>query len=131
MTVSSCLPPSLPLNHYLDNFFRVVPADVDSSYPVHLLALSCKALGLNLSPSKTFYDTTKLEILGIKVDTEALMLGITDTCRSSILGTIESLLLSQCISLLQLQHISGLLQFVTQVAPLSCAHLGQLHITLR
>lgn len=129
--VSSCLPPGLPLNHYLDNFFRVVPAGEDSSRPVRLLALTCKALGLALSPSKTFFSTKKLEVLGIEIDTEALTIGITDTHRSSFLCTIQDLLQSNRVSLLQLQHISGLLQFVTQMAPLGRAYLGRLYAALR
>ncbi|SAM85244.1 uncharacterized protein UBRO_20884 [Ustilago bromivora] len=125
--VSSCLPPGLPLNHYLDDFFGAVPAGEDSSRPVRLLALTCKALGLDLSPSKTFFGTKKLEVLGIEINTEALTIRITDTHRSSILCTIQDLLQSNRVSLLQLQRISGLLQFVTQVAPLGRAYLGRLH----
>ncbi|SYW83693.1 uncharacterized protein UHO2_06889 [Ustilago hordei] len=115
--VSSCLPPGLPLNHYLDDFFGAVPAGGDSSRPVCLLALTCKALGLDLSPSKTFFSSKKLEVLGIEINTEALTIGITDMRRSSILRTIQDLLQSSQVSLLQLQRISSLLQFVTQVAP--------------
>ncbi|SPC63381.1 uncharacterized protein UHOD_12337 [Ustilago sp. UG-2017b] len=129
--VSSCLPSSLPLSHYLDDFFGMVPAGKDTSHPVRMLAIACKALGLNLSPSKTLFGTTKLEILGIEVNTEALTLGITDQRRSSILCTIEALLQPGRLSLLQLQHISGLLQFVMQVAPLGCVHLGRLYAALR
>ncbi|SYW78123.1 uncharacterized protein UBRO2_02315 [Ustilago bromivora] len=129
--VSSCLPPGLPLNHYLDDFFGAVPAGEDSSRPVRLLALTCKALGLDLSPSKTFFGTKKLEVLGIEINTEALTIRITDTHRSSILCTIQDLLQSNRVSLLQLQRISGLLQFVTQVAPLGRAYLGRLYAALR
>ncbi|SPC66991.1 uncharacterized protein UHOD_11451 [Ustilago sp. UG-2017b] len=128
--VSSCLPSSLPLSHYLNDFFGTVLAGEDSSHPVRMLTIACKALGLNLSPSKTFFGTTKLEILGIEVDTEALTLGITNQRRSSILHTIEALLQPGRVSLLQLQHISGLLRFVTQVAPLGCVHLGHLYAAL-
>ncbi|SOV04523.1 uncharacterized protein UDID_17109 [Ustilago sp. UG-2017a] len=128
---SSCLPSSLPLSHYLDDFFGTVLAGEDSSHPVRMLTIACKALGLNLSPSKTFFGTTKLENLGIEVDTKALTLGITNQRRSSILHTIEALLQPGRVSLLQLQHISGLLRFVTQVAPLGCVHLGHLYAALR
>ncbi|SYW80117.1 uncharacterized protein UBRO2_03385 [Ustilago bromivora] len=78
--VTACLPTDWPINHYLDDTFSAIPVlhTVHALLPVHTLALAANALGLQLSPKKTFGASTKLEVLGVKIDTVAQTVGITN-----------------------------------------------------
>ncbi|SYW86118.1 uncharacterized protein UBRO2_05838 [Ustilago bromivora] len=64
----SCLPTNWPVNHYLDDTFGAIPV-LDALLPIHTLTLAVNALGLQLSPKKTFGASIKLEVLGIEIDT--------------------------------------------------------------
>ncbi|SOV09941.1 uncharacterized protein UDID_19582 [Ustilago sp. UG-2017a] len=68
--VAACLPPDWPVGHYLNDTFGTVPASdtADALWPMHVLTLTAAALGLRLLPKKTFGNTTKLEILGIEIN---------------------------------------------------------------
>ncbi|SPO19921.1 uncharacterized protein UTRI_10013 [Ustilago trichophora] len=128
--VSSCTPH--PVFHYLDDFFGAVPANADNTcLPAQFLSLACKSLGFSLAREKTSFCVTKLEILGIEVDTVSQTVSITDTRRARILATCKSLLASPRVSLLHLQQIAGLLQFVSQVAPLGKVYIGRIYAALR
>ncbi|SPC61266.1 uncharacterized protein UHOD_11259 [Ustilago sp. UG-2017b] len=96
-----------PVDHYLDDFFGAVPAAGNPGQPLHALALACSALGLQLAPQKTFWNHTKLEILGIEVDTVRQCVGITIERRSRILDTIDNLLARCSARLIDWQHIAG------------------------
>lgn len=119
------------VNHYLDNFFGAVPAQDNPGGPLHSLELACAALGLQLSPLKTFSGTTRLEVLGIEFDTVQQMVGITAERKQRILAAIDHLLSCSSATLLDWQRIAGLLQFVSQVAPHTKAYLRRLYDAVR
>ena len=129
--VAACLPPDWPVGHYLDNTFGAVPASdtADTLWPVHVLALTAAALGLRLSPKKTFGNTTKLEILGIEIDSVAQTIGITNERRAR--NQCRSLLQRRSADLLDMQRIASLLQFVSQVFPCGKAFLRRLYDATR
>ncbi|SAM75287.1 uncharacterized protein UBRO_20276 [Ustilago bromivora] len=116
-----------PVDHYLDDFFRAVPAAGNPGQPLHALALACLALGLQLVPQKTFWNHTKLEILSIEVDTVRQCVGIIIECCSRILDAIDNLLAQCSAHLIDWQHIAGLLQFVSLVVPHGKVYLRRLH----
>ncbi|SYW73753.1 uncharacterized protein UBRO2_00028 [Ustilago bromivora] len=68
--VMACLPTNWPINHYLDDTFGAIPAShaAHTLLPIHTLALAANALGLRLSPKKTFGASTKLKVLGFSCD---------------------------------------------------------------
>ncbi|SAM82438.1 uncharacterized protein UBRO_20669 [Ustilago bromivora] len=115
--VAACLPTDWPVNHYLDDTFSTVPVShtAHTLLPVHTLALAVNALGLQLSPKKTFGASTKLEVLGVEIDTVAQTIGITDDQHHHILAQCRSLMQHHSADLLDMQQIAGLLQFVSQV----------------
>ncbi|CCF53689.1 uncharacterized protein (N-terminal fragment), partial [Ustilago hordei] len=127
--VASCLPPSWPINHYLDDTFSAVPAETPALalWPVRVLALAAAALGLRLSPKKTFANWTRLEILGVEIDSAVQTVGVTPECRALIIARCRTLLSRQTADLLDMQHIAGLLQFVSQVFPCGKAFLRWLY----
>ncbi|KAJ1029381.1 hypothetical protein NDA13_002632 [Ustilago tritici] len=61
--VAACLPANWPINQYLDNTFGAIPVlhATHTLLPVHILSLAANALGLWLSPKKTFGASTKLK----------------------------------------------------------------------
>ncbi|KAJ1040695.1 hypothetical protein NDA10_003378 [Ustilago hordei] len=127
--VASCLPNTWPVNHYLDDTFGTVPAEAAhlALLPVHTLALASTALGLRLLVKKTFTNLTHLEVLGIDIDSAAQTVGITSECRAHILSQCHHLLSRSTADLLDMQHITGLLQFVSQVFLCSKAFLRRLY----
>ncbi|SYW81879.1 uncharacterized protein UHO2_00383 [Ustilago hordei] len=118
-----------PVEHYLDDFFGAVPVASNPCQPLHSLTIACSALGLCLVPQKTFWDTTKLEVLGIEVDTVWQCIGITPKRRQRILDAITMLLAQRSAHLIDWQHIAGLLQFVSQVVLHGRAYLRRLYDT--
>ncbi|SOV04714.1 uncharacterized protein UDID_17171 [Ustilago sp. UG-2017a] len=116
-----------PVDHYLDDFFGAVPAGTDPGQPLHMLALACSALGLQLAPQKTSWGETKLEILGIEIDTIQQCVGITHERRLRILDAIVGLLARRSARLIDWQRIAGLLQFVSQVVPHGKAYMRRLY----
>ncbi|KAJ1597917.1 hypothetical protein NDA14_007430 [Ustilago hordei] len=118
---------SHPVEHYLDDFFGATPSTATADLPLHALALACHAFGLQLAPSKTSWNQTRLEILGIEVDTIRQTVGITVERRQRILDAIDHLLSRRSAHLLDWQRIAGLLQFVTQVVPHGKAFLRRLY----
>lgn len=81
-----------PIEHYLDDFFGTMPSSAAPGLPLHALALACSAFGLQLAPSKTSWNQTCLEILGIEIDTIRQTVGITVERRQRILNAIDHLL---------------------------------------
>ncbi|SYW85817.1 uncharacterized protein UBRO2_05819 [Ustilago bromivora] len=128
--VASCLPTAWPLNHYLNDTFGTVPAEACdlSLLPVCILALAAAALGLRLSTKKTFAGLTRLEILSIEFDSIAQTVGITAERRATILSQCQMLIQCSTVDLLDMQHISGLLHFVSQVFPCGKAFLHHLQL---
>ncbi|KAJ1019671.1 hypothetical protein NDA13_005898 [Ustilago tritici] len=79
--------------------------------PAHLAA----ALGFKISDKKTLWDMTKLEILGIELDSVAQTASITAQHRQCILQLCACIAERGRTLLLELQQVAGHLQFVTQV----------------
>ncbi|SAM80817.1 uncharacterized protein UBRO_20583 [Ustilago bromivora] len=92
--VAACLPTNWPVNHYLDDTFGTVPVShaVHTLLPIHILALAANALGLWLSPKKTFGTSTKLKVLGVEIDTVTQTIRITDNRCHRILAQCRSLM---------------------------------------
>ncbi|KAJ1031380.1 hypothetical protein NDA13_001119 [Ustilago tritici] len=131
--VAACLPANWPVNHYLDNTFGAVPVShaTHALLPVHILALAANALGLWLSPKKTFGASTKLKVLGVEIDTVTQTIGITNNRHHCILVQCHSLLQRRSADLLNMQQIASLLQFVSQVLLCGKAFLRCLYDTTR
>ncbi|SPO21466.1 uncharacterized protein UTRI_10045 [Ustilago trichophora] len=131
--VAACLPTGWPVNHYLDDTFGAVPASAAelALLPIHTLALAANTLGLRLSPKKTFGGVTKLEILGVEIDSVAQTVSISNIRRARILLQCQGLLQRRSADLLDMQRIAGLLQFVSQVFPCGQAFLRRLYDATR
>ncbi|SAM70039.1 uncharacterized protein UBRO_20369 [Ustilago bromivora] len=129
--VTACLPANWPINHHLDDAFSTVPVlhATHALLPIHILALAVNALGLWLSPKKTFSTSTKLKVLGVEIDTVTQTVRITNDQHHHILAQCCSLLQRHSADLLDMQWIASLLQFVSQVFPCRKAFLRRLYDT--
>ncbi|SAM81300.1 uncharacterized protein UBRO_20596 [Ustilago bromivora] len=103
--------------HYLDDFFGTSHPVFNASTPIQVLSVAVAVLCFRLSCKKTVWSTTRLEILGIKLDSVAQTASITDQCHQHILQLCQCIVIWDHASLLELQQVTGHLQFVTRVAP--------------
>ncbi|SYW86235.1 uncharacterized protein UBRO2_05955 [Ustilago bromivora] len=65
------------MSHYLDDFFGASDTTASPATPIQVFSLSAAVLGFKLSHKKMVWDTTKLEILGIELDSVAQTASIT------------------------------------------------------
>ncbi|SPO32026.1 uncharacterized protein UTRI_02583 [Ustilago trichophora] len=119
------------VSHYLDDFFGASDATADASTPIQVLSLAAAALGFKISQKKTLWSTTKLEVLGIELDSVAQTASITMQRRQRILQLCSRIIERGRASLLELQQVAGHLQFVTRVAPHGRAFLRRLYDAVR
>ncbi|SPO27262.1 uncharacterized protein UTRI_10379 [Ustilago trichophora] len=119
------------VSHYLDDFFGASDATADASTPIQVLSLAAAALGFKISQKKTLWSTTKLEVLGIELDSVAQTASITMQRRQRILQLCSRIIKRGRASLLELQQVAGHLQFVTRVAPHGRAFLRRLYDAVR
>ncbi|SPO29367.1 uncharacterized protein UTRI_10206 [Ustilago trichophora] len=119
------------VSHYLDDFFGASDASANPATPVQVLSLASAALGFRISRKKTLWDTTRLEVLGIELDSVAQTASITHQRRQRILQLCGRIVDRGRASLLELQQVAGHLQFVTRVAPHGRAFLRRLYDAVR
>ncbi|KAJ1039973.1 hypothetical protein NDA10_005022 [Ustilago hordei] len=115
------------VSHYLDDFFGASDPTSNASTPIQALSIVAAALGFRLSHKKTVWSTTRLEILGIELDSVAQTASITNQRHQHILGLCQRIIDQGRASLLELQQIAGHLQFVTRVAPHGCTFLRRIY----
>ncbi|KAJ1022693.1 hypothetical protein NDA18_005031 [Ustilago nuda] len=131
-SVTACSPLSHSgISHYLDDFYGASDATADPATPVQLLSLTAAALGFKISAKKTWWAATRLEILGIELDTVAQTASIIPQRRSRILQLCLHIVARGRASLLELQQVAGHLQFVTRVAPHGPAFLRRIYDAVR
>ncbi|SPO24216.1 uncharacterized protein UTRI_03484 [Ustilago trichophora] len=119
------------VSHYLDDFFGASDAAAPHAVPIQVLSLAAAALGFKISSKKTVWDTTRLEILGIKLDSVAQTASITQERRQRIITMCLRIIDRGRATLLELQQVAGHLQFVTRVAPHGRAFLRRLYDAVR
>ncbi|SAM62499.1 uncharacterized protein UBRO_20148 [Ustilago bromivora] len=75
--VSPLLTSHSDMSHYVNNFFGASDTTASPATPIQVLSLSAAALGFKLSHKKAVWDTTKLEILGVELDSVTQTASIT------------------------------------------------------
>ncbi|SNX86181.1 uncharacterized protein MEPE_04890 [Melanopsichium pennsylvanicum] len=115
------------VSHYLDDFFGASDPAANDATPVQALSIAASALGFKLSRQKTVWQTTKLEILGIELDSVAQTAAITPQRSQRIIQLCSRIVNRGRASLLELQQVAGHLQFVTRVAPHGRAFLRRIY----
>ncbi|KAJ1033410.1 hypothetical protein NDA13_001401 [Ustilago tritici] len=127
-SVSASLPSTHSgVSHYLDDFFGASDLTANPVMSIQLLSLTATALSFKISAKKTLWDTTKLEILGIELNSVAQTALITTQHRLCILQLCMHIVERGRASLLELQQVVGHLQFVTGIAPHGGAYLHRIY----
>ena len=103
------------ISHYLDDFFFVHKSKDKCLHLLCTFQNACDFIGFPYSQDKTFLPTTKLEYLGILIDTKEMLLKIPENKRRSIFDTINHLLTRRCCKVHKIQSICGSLNFLNRI----------------
>ena len=106
-----------PVWHYLDDFWTCGPAEPSHKCQTNLQLMlqTCSDLGFKVNPDKTVQPCTKLELLGIELDSENQQARISDERREEIMGLLLTWRSRKYCTKRQLQSLIGKLNFVCYV----------------
>ncbi|CEH19225.1 Reverse transcriptase domain [Ceraceosorus bombacis] len=118
------------VRHYLDDFFgcrsSLSKAQEDYSLTRKLLDLVGVKLHPPDTPGKDVPPATKVEVLGIQIDTVAFTLSLSDAKVDLTLNAIRRACCASLVGVKQLQSLAGLLSAATRVLPLGRPFLLEL-----
>ena len=117
------------IRHYLDDFLPIFQPR--TTLPVANAAISwCQSLGeqlgLNFQHEKTVMPCTCLEFLGLEIDTVSMEARLPDEKLGYLREILDSAIVLDSMSLMQVQELVGFLQFASQVIPHSRAFIRRL-----
>ena len=110
---------SAAITHYLDDFLAIFTA-ADRAAAIeyeHTFEAICRDLGLQIKIAKNCSGTT-VEFLGLIIDTIRMEARLPVDKKERGLQLIHNLVLQKSCSLLDLQRVTGLLNFLAKVVPL-------------
>ena len=116
------------ITHYLDDFlarFSAVDGERAQEYE-DIFARTCQTLGLKIKISKNASGTT-IEFLGLIIDTIKMEARLPKEKKDCGLVLITGLAAQKSCSLLDLQRVTGLLNFLAKVIPLGCTFCRRLY----
>jgi len=108
------------LRHYLDDFlpiFKPSTSAYEANAAVNWIEDTAKALGLSFQPKKTVRPTTRLEFLGLELDSESMEARLPNGKLAYLRETLVNWTTRSRCSLKEVQEIIGYLQFCAQVVP--------------
>lgn len=105
--------------HYLDDFLAVFRAAefTEAKEYEHSFAVTCHALGLEIKLSKNASGTV-IEFLGLVIDTVRMEARMPAEKKEKGLYLVTKLATQKSCTLLDLQRVTGLLNFLSKVVPL-------------
>jgi hypothetical protein len=102
--------------HYLDDSFTCGSAGSEECLMnIETMLLTCSACGVEVNPKKVVMPTTKLEFLGVVIDSEAMELSMSDARMSSVTCELNSWLGRKAGTKRELLSLIGKLVFLTRV----------------
>jgi hypothetical protein len=108
------------LRHYLDDFLPAFPPGTPlptASAAVHWCKTLGKRLGFCSQDSKTIKPCTKLEYVGLEIDTVAMEARLPKDKLDFLRDTLDDWIFKKAACLCELQELIGFLQFASQVIP--------------
>ena len=112
--------------HYLDDFFLVLPPGSDSQRPITIFATLCQELGLSIKESKS-EERYIASFAGIEIDTRRMVIRLPSNKLLKARTIVQSAMQQKSLPLVDLQRITGYLNFVSTVVPFGCTFLRRLY----
>ena len=112
--------------HYLDDFLVILPPAVDPNDYSTLYSTLCTEVGLTIKESKNEQGTSA-SFGGIEIDTEKMVIRLPEKKLLKAQKVVQTAIDQTSLSLLDLQRITGYLNFVATVVPLGRTFLRRLY----
>ena len=112
--------------HYLDDFFLVIPADARVEKYTTIFGTLCKELGIAIKDSKSEKGRIT-SFAGIEVHTTQMVIRLPTNKLLKPRAIVKSAMQQNSLSLLDLQSITGYLNFASTVVPLGRSFLHRLY----
>jgi hypothetical protein len=115
--------------HYLDDFMTILPPSSSTALVTATkddYKVISAELGIPPNDSKD-QDGTVVDLLGIEVDTNAMMARLSHAKRARAIELVTAILKEGSVSLHRMQQVTGLLSFCSQVVRLGRTHLRRLY----
>ena len=101
--------------HVLDDFMIMSETKQQCKLALKIFLYICEDIGVPIAPEKTFDPDTKMQFLGIDLDTEKMQASIPDDKVTKFIKIIEEILESKSVTLKKLQSLTGMLNFACGV----------------
>lgn len=120
---------SLPVSviHYLEDFFLVLPPRSQPEVYTGLFTSLCGEVGLCIKDSKS-EEGSRASFAGIEVDTRQMVIRLPSNKLLKARTIVQTAYAKRSLSLLDLQRLTGYLNFVSIVVPLGRTFLRRLYI---
>ena len=112
--------------HYLDNFLIVLPPGVDNSRCTEVFSTLCEQVGLSIKVAKNEEGTT-VSFAGIEFETSTMVIRLPPKKLHKARTLVQKATTSRSLSLLEIQQLTGYLNFVSKVVPLGRTFLRRLY----
>nr|XP_031860706.1 uncharacterized protein CI109_003749 [Kwoniella shandongensis]KAA5527778.1 hypothetical protein CI109_003749 [Kwoniella shandongensis] len=115
------------LFHYLDDFYGFTTSLESARWTMSLFFTICSCLGISVNQKKCLGPSTRLIILGIEVDTVAMVARLDSTRVERIRSELLDLIRRQTGSRKELESMTGQLNFACRVIPLGRSFLSSFY----
>ena len=112
--------------HYLDDFLIVIPANKNPDQCSQMFASLCREVGLTIKDSKNEQGTVA-SFAGLEFDSRRMIIQLPEKKLSKARTMIENIRKRRSASLLDIQKITGYLNFLSTVVPLGPTFLRRLY----
>jgi hypothetical protein len=118
------------VTHYVDDFLVAIHPDEDAEAMKKRVLAIFEWLGVPVSVKKLIGPTTRLDFLGVTVDTIKRCCEVAEAKRARLLGRLHAMLRQKWVQRKKLESVVGLMQFVTNVIRPGRAFLARLRHSL-
>jgi hypothetical protein len=117
--------------HYVDDFLLAVPKGWDPQKVLRRALAIFDRLGVPISANKLVGPATRLEFLGIVVDSDQRICQVAPAKKKKLIGQLQVFAKRSVVPVKRLESVVGLLQFVTNVVRPGKAFIARLRDSLR
>ena len=112
--------------HYLDDFLIVIPTDQNPEQCIQAYTALCGQVGLRIKHAKDEQGTTS-SFAGLEFDSREMVVRLPGKKLAKARAIVENIQKRRSASLLEIQKITGYLNFVSTVVPLGRTFLRRLY----